>query len=52
MLGSNALSQGEILYSAELNSYVGSPRAHKLYYNEGFQILGFHFQNKLNEEKP
>ena len=36
----------------ELNSYVGSPRAHKFYYNEGFQILGFHFQKRLDEEKP
>ena len=35
---------------AELNSYVGSPRAHKFYFNEGFQILGFHFQKKLAEE--
>ena len=35
----------------ELNSYVGSPRARKFYFNEGFAILGFHFQKKLNEEK-
>ncbi len=33
----------------ELNSYVGSPRAHKFYLNEGFQILGFHFQKTLGE---
>ena len=33
---------------AELNSYVGSPRAHKFYFGEGFQILGFHFQKKLD----
>ena len=32
----------------ELNSYVGSPRAHKFYFNEGFQILGFHFQKRLD----
>jgi GNAT superfamily N-acetyltransferase len=32
----------------ELNSYVGSPRAHKFYFNEGFAILGFHFQKKLD----
>ncbi len=32
----------------ELNSYVGSPRAHKFYFGEGFQILGFHFQKKLD----
>ncbi len=34
----------------ELNSYVVSPRAHKFYYNEGFQILGFHFQKRLDAE--
>lgn len=33
----------------ELNSYVVSPRSHKFYFNEGFQILGFHFQKKLDE---
>ena len=32
----------------ELNSYVGSPRAHKFYFGEGFGILGFHFQKKLD----
>ncbi len=34
----------------ELNSYVGSSRAHKFYFNQGFQILGFHFQKKLAED--
>ncbi len=33
----------------ELNSYVGSPRAHKFYFKEGFAILGFHFQKRLSE---
>ena len=32
----------------ELNSYVGSPRAHKFYFGEGFGILGFHFQKSLD----
>ena len=32
----------------ELNSYVGSPRAHKFYFNEGFGVLGFHFQKRLD----
>lgn len=27
----------------ELNTYVGNPKSHKFYYNEGFNILGFHF---------
>lgn len=34
----------------ELNSYVGSPRAHKFYFTEGFGILGFHFQKRLDME--
>ncbi len=34
----------------ELNSYVGSPRAHKFYFGEGFAILGFHFQKKLDAD--
>ena len=36
---------------AELNSYVVSPRSHKFYFNEGFRILGFHFQKRMDEEK-
>ena len=31
----------------ELNAYVSSPRAHKFYYNQGYNILGFHFQKKI-----
>lgn len=34
----------------ELNSYVASPRAHKFYFNEGFAVLGFHFQKRLDTE--
>ncbi|TXD84603.1 GNAT family N-acetyltransferase [Subsaximicrobium wynnwilliamsii] len=29
--------------SAELNTYVQNYPSHKLYYNEGFEILGYHF---------
>tara|TARA_R110002049_G_scaffold993_3_gene7147 strand:+ start:24451 stop:24876 length:426 start_codon:yes stop_codon:yes gene_type:complete len=32
---------------AELNTYVGNAPSHKFYYNEGFEILGFHFLKKL-----
>lgn len=32
----------------ELNSYVQNERSHKFYFNQGFQILGFHFQKRLN----
>lgn len=28
----------------ELNTYVQNSRSHKFYFNEGYQILGFHFQ--------
>ena len=31
----------------ELNTYVQNHPSHKFYYNEGFQILGYHFLKKL-----
>lgn len=31
----------------ELNTYVENNRSHKFYFNEGFKILGFHFQKAL-----
>jgi hypothetical protein len=31
----------------ELNTYVQNSRSHKFYYNEGFKILGFHFQKTI-----
>jgi len=33
--------------SIELNTYVQNYPSHKFYYNEGFQILGYHFAKKL-----
>ncbi|WP_233900548.1 GNAT family N-acetyltransferase [Tenacibaculum piscium] len=27
----------------ELNTYTGNRKSHKFYYNEGFEIYGFHF---------
>ena len=33
--------------AVELNTYVSNPSSHKFYYNEGFNILGFHFLKKL-----
>ena len=35
--------------SAELNTYVQNYPSHKFYYNEGFEIYGYHFFKKLNE---
>ena len=34
--------------SIELNAYVENSRAHKFYLNQGYKILGFHFQKVLN----
>ncbi len=33
--------------SAELNTYVSNYPSHKFYYNEGFEIYGYHFFKKL-----
>ncbi|MGS2725124.1 GNAT family N-acetyltransferase [Psychroserpens sp. BH13MA-6] len=33
--------------SAELNTYVNNYPSHKFYYNEAFEILGYHFFKKL-----
>lgn len=32
----------------ELNTYVQNYPSHKFYYNEGYEILGYHFLKKLN----
>ncbi len=33
--------------SVELNTYVTNIRSHKFYYNQGYQISGYHFHKKL-----
>lgn len=33
--------------SIELNTYVNNYPSHKFYYNEGFEIYGYHFFKKL-----
>jgi GNAT superfamily N-acetyltransferase len=33
--------------TVELNTYVQNGRSHKFYFNQGFEILGFHFQKLL-----
>ncbi len=33
--------------SMELNAYVQNYPSHKFYYNEGYEILGYHFLKKL-----
>ena len=34
--------------SVELNTYVHNSRSHKFYFNQGYQILGYHFVKKLS----
>ncbi|CAM1372093.1 Acetyltransferase [Tenacibaculum litopenaei] len=34
----------------ELNTYTGNRKSHKFYYNEGFEIFGFHFVKILRED--
>jgi GNAT superfamily N-acetyltransferase len=31
----------------ELNTYIQNSRSHKFYFNEGYSILGFHFQKVI-----
>lgn len=35
----------------ELNTYVNNPKSHKFYYNEGYNIYGFHFLKVLRDDK-
>lgn len=34
--------------TVELNTYVQNSRSHKFYFNQGYSVLGFHFQKYLN----
>lgn len=33
--------------SVELNTYVHNSRSHKFYFNQGYEILGYHFVKKI-----
>ena len=35
----------------ELNAYAANTKSHKFYYNEGYDIYGFHFVKILREDK-
>ncbi len=35
----------------ELNAYVANQKSHKFYYNEGYNIYGFHFLKVLREDE-
>lgn len=35
----------------ELNTYVENRKSHKFYYNEGYEIFGFHMLKVLREDK-
>ncbi|MFT7901217.1 GNAT family N-acetyltransferase [Tenacibaculum ascidiaceicola] len=37
--------------AVELNTYTGNRKSHKFYYNEGFEIYGFHFLKIIRDEK-
>lgn len=33
--------------ASELNCYINNPGGHKFWFDQGYRILGFHFQKKL-----
>jgi hypothetical protein len=35
--------------TVELNAYVQSDRAHKFYFQNGYKVLGFHFQKNVSD---
>jgi GNAT superfamily N-acetyltransferase len=35
----------------ELNAYVSNTKSHKFYYNEGYNVYGFHFLKVLRDDK-
>jgi GNAT superfamily N-acetyltransferase len=37
--------------AAELNTYTGNTKSHKFYYNEGFDIYGFHFLKVTRDDE-
>ncbi|WP_440121139.1 GNAT family N-acetyltransferase [Tenacibaculum sp. Ill] len=37
--------------AVELNTYTTNRKSHKFYYNEGFEIYGFHFLKIIRDEK-
>lgn len=36
--------------ASELNAYTNNPKSHKFYYNEGYNIYGFHFLKVLRDD--
>ncbi|MDX8554749.1 GNAT family N-acetyltransferase [Tenacibaculum sp. 1B UA] len=37
--------------AVELNTYTANRKSHKFYYNEGFEIYGFHFLKIIRDEQ-
>ncbi|GAB1309786.1 hypothetical protein KH5_24690 [Urechidicola sp. KH5] len=37
--------------ASELNAYTSNPKSHKFYYNEGYNIYGFHFLKVLRVDE-
>ena len=44
-----AISKG--CEASELNTYVQNRKSHKFYYNEGYEIYGFHFVKILRKDQ-
>jgi len=44
----HAISKG--CEASELNAYASNPKSHKFYYNEGYNIYGFHFLKVLRKD--
>lgn len=44
-----AISKG--FEASELNTYVQNRKSHKFYYNEGYEIYGFHFVKILRKDQ-
>lgn len=36
--------------SIELNTYVRNFRSHKFYFNQGYEIIGYHFEKSLSDK--
>ena len=45
--GIQAWAEANDCKTIELNTYVANSKSHKFYFNEGYKILGFHFQKVL-----
>lgn len=40
-------SKAEGFETIELNTYINNSRSHKFYFNQGYKIIGYHFQKQI-----